>query len=599
MAFPVMETEPEMEMLPGTETAGIDIQAIPGRAYVLAGAKTTARVVIRIITPEADATLPKRPPLHVACVLDSSGSMAGQSLDYAKRAVKKLVKHLGPQDTLHFITYSNVARVVFQNGDLSEAGRESLRDIIDGVRAGGQTNLCGGLDTAVQVLVSNQATNDGGNTSGGDSCSRVEDGIVRRIFLFSDGCVNQGITDPLQIQRKVAGWAATGITTSTFGIGIDFDEPLMRGIAEAGQGRYKFLATAKDIPKIVSKSVHDLLDLYASEVTLDMRGGEHATVTRIYGGDDEEDGVAGDAPGLMHLGDLHNSNERLVLAELEVGLPGSTAEGTSFTAAEWIITGQRNGAPMQLSGEVRLQVTRDRHALGNENTKVHTAFAIRRAADMDLEVADLLARRDRQRAREIKSRQLGLLNEALEAAQKEAGAADSDTEMLSKVIERAQRVKDQLDNEREDVETVRRQCVQENELNCAMSCASFNNRSDSSGDGGDIANLRDFQGLSPPSSPRANYSPFHASYSPCSFRSRSPAFSTGSLSPVSSPPLSPRNARTSGGPALSADSAAQPTAQSITPKQRSDTGRAGNFKAASNGRPGLVSQFLLRLCTRQ
>jgi Ca-activated chloride channel family protein len=591
MAFPVMESEPEMEMLPGTETADIDIQAIPGRTYVLCGAKTTARLVIRIITPEADATLPKRPPLHVACVLDSSGSMAGQSLDYAKRAVKKLVKHLGPEDTLHFITYNNVARVVFQNGDLSEAGRENLREIIDGVRAGGQTNLCGGLDLAVQVLMSSQAVNGGENTSSILSSrklrtesaaeTRVADGIVRRIFLFSDGRVNQGMTDPQQIQHKVAEWAAGGITTSTFGIGIDFDEPLMRGIAESGQGRYKFLATAQDIPKIVSKSVHDLLDLYASEVTLDMRGGEHATVRRVYGGDDEEDGIAGDTPGLMHLGDLHNSNERLVLAELEVGPPGGTEEGTTFTAAEWIITGQRNGAPMQLSGEVRLQATRDRSALGNEDTKVHTAFAIRRAADMDLEVADLLARRDRQRARDLKSRQLALLHEALEAAQKEAGATEADTEMLSKVIERARRVKDQLDNDREDVEMVRRQCVQECELNCAMSCGSFSDRCDSSSDGGDIGNLRDLQGLSsPPLSPRSN--------SPHSIRSRSPPSSAGSLSP----PISPRNSGATGG--YSADSTAQ---QARRPSKQTE--RHGNFQAAPTSRSGPVSRFLLRLCSRQ
>lgn len=498
MAAPVMMAEPEMEMLPATDT-GIDIQAIPGRPRVLCGAKTTARLVMRILTPEPDASLPKRAPLHVACVLDSSGSMAGQSLDYAKRAVKKLVKHLSPDDTLHFITYSSTARVVFRDGDLSEAGRENLRAMVDRVSAGGQTNLVGGLEMAVQVLTGR----DSSAVASGNVVESTTDGLVRRIFLFSDGCVNVGMTDHQQIRHKVAQFAGAGITTSSFGIGINFDESLMRGIAEAGQGRYKFLATARDIPKMVSKSVHDLLDLYASEVTLDLRGGQFATVMRVYGGDDEEDGVAGDAPGLMHLGDLHNSNERLVLAELEVGPAGNTAEGTAFTAAEWTITGQRNGATMQFSGEVKLQATRDRNSLGPEAPIVHTVFAIRRAADMDLEVADLLGRRDRQRARELKSRQLALLREALEVAQRDTA---TDTQMLVKIIERAQAVADQLDNEREDPEMVRRQCIQEVELNCAMSCASFDDRANSSASGGagDVANLRDLDGLdhSPPLSPR-------------------------------------------------------------------------------------------------
>jgi len=310
---------------------------------------------------------------------------------------------------------------------------------------------------------------------------------------------------------------------------MDFDETLMRGIAEAGQGRYKFLATAQDIPKIVSKSVHDLLQLYASEVTLDMRGGEHAVVVRVYGGDDEEDGAVGDAPGLMHIGDLHDSNERLVLAELEISTPGGMADGAVFAAAEWTLTGQRNGAPMQLSGQIQVKATRDRNLLGDEATAVRTAFVIRRAADMDFEVAGLLARRDRARAREVKSRQLSLLREALAAAQNDPGALPDDTQMLSKVIERSESVVEQLEEAGEDVEMVRRQCVQECELNRAMSCASFNNRTNSSpgsdGNGGDIGNLRDFHGLnSPPLSPRIG----------------SPRSSMSCTSPTSSPPLSPR-----------------------------------------------------------
>jgi len=577
MASQVLEAEPEVEMLPGTETAGIDIQAIPGRHRVLCGAKSTARLVVRIITPEADDTLPKRPPLHVACVLDSSGSMGGQSLDYAKRAVKKLVKHLSPQDTLHFITYDSVARVVFRDGDLSETGKDNLRSMIDGVRAGGQTNLCGGLELAVQVLMGSHAADDVTSTpfseklAGCATEKPAAGGIVRRIFLFSDGCVNKGVTDAKEIRRKVAGWAEAGITTGTFGIGISFDEALMRGIAESGQGRYKFLATARDIPKIVSKSVHDLLDLYASEVTLDIRGGEHTTVLRIYGADDEEDG-AGDAPGLMHLGDLHNSNERLVLAELEVGPPGGTNEGTIFTAAEWIITGQRNGAPMQLSGEVRLQATRDRNALGNEATKVCTAFAIRRAADMDLEVANVLARGDRQLAREVKSRQLALLRQALEAAQQDADAMAADTEMLTAVIERAQRVAEQLDNEREDVEMVRRQCVQEHELNECLSLASFGDRDNSSdGSGCDIANLRDLQGIgSPPLSPRSP---------PLSPRSISSSLSSRSRSPP--PPLGNGSA------------ALLPRSLSPPPPLRNASARQGSAK-----RPGPVIRFFRRNFSR-
>merc|ERR1712151_1446151 len=97
-------------------------------------------------------------------------------------------------------------------------------------------------------------------------------------------------------------------------------------------------------------------------------------------------------------------------------------------------------------------------------------------------------------AREEKAKQVALLQDALNHAR-----GSSEVEMLDKVLERAQRVATQLDSEYESDEVVRRQCVQERELNCAMSCASFGDREDSSGSGGgrDVANLRDLDGLDP------------------------------------------------------------------------------------------------------
>lgn len=308
--------------------------------------------------------------------MDCSGSMRGEPLRFAKKAVLKLVKHLTPRDTLHFVTYDTDARVIFQNGDLSESGKEGLRRQIQDVEVQGKTNLCKGLEIAASLLSAGGAAQSGtvSEGAGGDA--------IRRIFLFSDGRVNVGVTDPNTIRQKVSDLADAGISVGSFGIGADFDEPLMRGIAMSGQGRYQFLGSVEDIPKLVSKSVHDLIDLYASEATLDLRGGEYTAVTQIYGGHDDEDadcGAKASASGLLHLGDLHSDNMRAVLAEVEVTPPGNAQQGAEFVAVEWSLTCQRNGSPIQLSGPVRLRCTRDRAALGEEALVVRLAFAVQRA----------------------------------------------------------------------------------------------------------------------------------------------------------------------------------------------------------------------------
>merc|ERR1719375_694988 len=269
-----MNPEPEAEVGTREEVEGFNVEAIVGRHHVLCGVRGSVRVLFRIRTP-ANALRVERPPLRVVCVLDNSGSMSGQKLAFAKRAVMKLVKHLDTRDELHFVTYNSTARVEFENGDLSEAGKEALRGRVEAVQAGGGTNLYAGLESAVALLGAQGATSN--------KKLEADQEALQRVFLFSDGCVNAGVTNHEEIFSAVRTWAGEGITTTSFGIGADFDETLMRRIAEEGKGRYAFLATAQDIPKLVSKAVHELLDLYASDAVLEVRGEAHTIVSRIYG----------------------------------------------------------------------------------------------------------------------------------------------------------------------------------------------------------------------------------------------------------------------------------------------------------------------------
>jgi Mg-chelatase subunit ChlD len=496
--------EPEAEVIPRDEASMLSVDVKPGRTHVLGGVKNIIRVLASIRAPEIDtpdiSDLPTRAPLQVACVLDCSGSMGGQPLEFAKRGVLKLVKHLLPTDTLHFITYATRSQVVFRNGDLSEVGKETLKSTVASIRADGQTNLFGGLQAAVD-LFNETLAEEGGH------CTESQ---VRRIFLFSDGQVNCGVTDKGEIQRRVAEWAAQGITTSSFGIGSYFDEPLMRGIAEAGKGKYTYLATAQDIPKLVSKSVHGLVDLFGSEATIDVRGMHHTTVSRIYGADDDLDneGYKDSAiatPGLLALGDLHRGSARRVLVELEVAAPGGMPDGTSFEAAEWIISFQRQGAQAQFSGKVDLKVTSSRSFLEEECTAVRAAFTIQKAADLDLEISQHLAHNDRIRAAEAKSRQISLLKETLGVVRSDSDA-QAEVQALERVLVRAERVSAQIERG-EDNERVRRQCVQEMECNRCMSDDGWASGCDSEA-AGDVANLRDVRSPSnsPPSSPRGSRS---------------------------------------------------------------------------------------------
>lgn len=512
-----MIQEPEEELGTREEAQGFSVDVISGHSHVLSGVRNQVRVLLHVRTPSADsAALMARPPLRVACVLDNSGSMGGPKLAYAKRAVMKLIKHLDQRDELHFVTYNSNARVVFENGDLSDSGKDALRSEIQATHARGGTNLMEGLEQAAALLLPPIVRKEG------------EGEPLRRMFLFSDGCVNQGVTDRSEILRSVRGWSDAGIATTSFGIGSDFDETLMRQIAEEGKGRYAYLATAEDIPKLVSKSVHDLLDLYASDAVVEVRGNAHTIVSKVWGdghddvdgGDDSSDTAASPTavPGYLVLGDLHHDNVRRILIELEVSPPGDVDPSVAFSAAHWTLTFQLNNIPMQFGGQVEFRSSETRNAIGEEAIEVRVAYAIQRSADLDLRVARLLSRGDRTRAREVKGQQIGLLQTTLAAARD--GNVLSEAEVVARVLERAQRVAVHLEemDADGDSDVVRRHCVHEMTLCRAMSDAGWGSGCDS--DSNDVGNLDDLAGLSPPGSPPSSLGGTPANTPPGSPRMR-------------------------------------------------------------------------------
>jgi Ca-activated chloride channel family protein len=68
-----------------------------------------------------------------------------------------------------------------------------------------------------------------------------------RVILLSDGQANMGIVNPDEISDQVKALANAGITTSTVGIGLGFNEELMTTIANAGQGNAWYGQRAEDL----------------------------------------------------------------------------------------------------------------------------------------------------------------------------------------------------------------------------------------------------------------------------------------------------------------------------------------------------------------
>ncbi|ETO12394.1 von Willebrand factor type A [Reticulomyxa filosa] len=124
-------------------------------------------------------------------------------------------------------TKKHVLKVVWTNKKLKD--KDWMISQIYQLEAEASTNLFAGVDQGYRVLMS--------------WALEEERATDRRIFLFSDGMVNVGVTDHNEITKQVGlMFEESRIITSAFGVGASFDRELMTRIASSGKGDFFFIS---------------------------------------------------------------------------------------------------------------------------------------------------------------------------------------------------------------------------------------------------------------------------------------------------------------------------------------------------------------------
>jgi Ca-activated chloride channel homolog len=168
-----------------------------------------------------------RVPVNVALVIDRSGSMRGQKLDEAKRAARELVQRMTEVDRLALVHYgTNVT--TFPSTLVTEEARARMLAFVDGIEDDGSTNISGALEAAAQELR-----------------PAVSQFRVSRAILLSDGQPTTGLVREEELTALARQLRAEGIAVSALGVGDDFNENLMQGIADQGGGFSGFLNSSQ------------------------------------------------------------------------------------------------------------------------------------------------------------------------------------------------------------------------------------------------------------------------------------------------------------------------------------------------------------------
>ncbi len=217
-----------------------------------------------------------RPPLNLVVVVDVSGSMqSARKLDFVRDGLRRMVDELFDEDSMAIVTYSNEARVAHEMAPV-RGDRARLREIVDGLRASGGTNLHGGLLAGYE-----------------QAFDHYDSGHQNRLILLSDGVATQGNTNPGDILAMSRGFNSDGVGLTTVGLGADFDYDLMSTLARQGDGNFYFVENAAAVDEVFAEELAYFTVPVAYEVELVLTEGSEYTFGRAYGSafwEDTDDG---------------------------------------------------------------------------------------------------------------------------------------------------------------------------------------------------------------------------------------------------------------------------------------------------------------------
>ncbi len=226
-------------------------------AKLEAGREQTVDVLIRITPPALSPDLSSRPSwkgrpdLNLSLVLDRSGSMEGEKMIRAREAAMFCVDQMLATDRLSVVTFDDRIEVLFPSEPVTN--KEAMKDLISRVRARSSTAL-------------HEAWVRGGLTV---SENMLDQGI-NRVVLITDGLANVGITSTDEIVTQAMGLFQRGVSTSTVGIGADFNEDLLMPMAQAGGGNAWHVVEPDDMQHIFQVELEGLIAQFAHTVSLSL-----------------------------------------------------------------------------------------------------------------------------------------------------------------------------------------------------------------------------------------------------------------------------------------------------------------------------------------
>lgn len=243
-----------------------------------------------------------RKPLMLSAVIDISGSMSGQKIEYAKKTLKKLIANLTSEDRLGIVAYSTQVWTVFPAGKMTSEAKEKASAEVDKLHSMDSTNLSGGMLEGFGMLKDAE-----------------KDNLVR-VFMMTDGLPNVGIADHPGIINLV-GQRPSGMSLSCFGYGSDYNPELLESMAKTGGGNLHHIKNPDDCMGAFGRELGGLITCIAQGIKVKVKTKPDFKILEVLS-DFDVVGNKDETEAVVSVDDVYSEERRRILLKIQIPKTG-------------------------------------------------------------------------------------------------------------------------------------------------------------------------------------------------------------------------------------------------------------------------------------
>ncbi len=221
-----------------------------------------------LTSPKIKAKGEEQPRKTVVCVFDRSGSMSGKKIEQAREALRSVVNNLREGDLFNILAYdSEIESFRPELQRYNDKTRKEALGFVEGLYAGGSTNINGALTTALEML---------------QDLSRPN-----YIIFMTDGRPTAGETNEAKIVMKAKTANKVRARMISFGVGYDVNSRLLDRLSRANYGQSEFVRPNEDIEEQVARLYKKISSPVLGDVTVkfefdSVKTEEGSPITRMY-----------------------------------------------------------------------------------------------------------------------------------------------------------------------------------------------------------------------------------------------------------------------------------------------------------------------------